>query len=79
MKAEIKSTVEYAVITLLVAGIFKLTGVYTPLSAWLILATNCVFNALAALAVWEIGRRMFSRANAVWAAWIWARGPRRFW
>lgn len=60
---------------LLVAGVFKMTGVYTPLSAWIILAVNCVFNALAALAVWEIGRRMFSRANAVYAAWIWALYP----
>ena len=60
---------------LLVAGVFKVTGIYTPLSAWILLAVSCVFNALAALAVWEIGRRVFSRANAVYAAWLWALYP----
>ena len=60
---------------LMIAGVFKLFGVYTPLSAWVILAINCIFNAATALAVWEIGIRCFSRANAVYAAWIWALYP----
>src|SRR5947209_7151117 len=57
---------------LILAGVFKIFGVYTPLSAWVILAINCVFSAATALAIWEIGLRCFSRANAVYAAWIWA-------
>jgi 4-amino-4-deoxy-L-arabinose transferase-like glycosyltransferase len=60
---------------LMMAAVFKLTGVYTVPSAWIILAINCVFNALAALAVWEIGRRMFTRTNAIYAAWLWALYP----
>lgn len=60
---------------LLIAGVFKLFGVYTPLAAWVVLAINCVFSAATALAVWEIGLRCFSRANAVYAAWIWALYP----
>jgi 4-amino-4-deoxy-L-arabinose transferase-like glycosyltransferase len=60
---------------LVIAAVFKLFGIYTPLSAWVILALNCLFSAATALAVWEIGIRCFSRANAVWAAWIWALYP----
>lgn len=60
---------------LMIAGIFKLFGVYTPLSAWVVLAINCLFSAATALAVWEIGMRCFSRTNAVYAAWIWALYP----
>jgi hypothetical protein len=60
---------------LLLAGIFRAFGVYTPLSAWVLLAVNSAFSAATALAVWEIGRRCFSRANAVWAGWLWALYP----
>jgi hypothetical protein len=59
----------------MIAGVFKLFGVYTPLSAWVILAIDCIFNAATSLAVWEIGRRCFGRANAIYAAWIWALYP----
>jgi 4-amino-4-deoxy-L-arabinose transferase-like glycosyltransferase len=60
---------------MLLAGIFKVFGVYTPLSAWVVLAINCIFSSATALAVWEIGRRCVSRTNALYAAWIWALYP----
>jgi 4-amino-4-deoxy-L-arabinose transferase-like glycosyltransferase len=63
------------VFPLLLGGIFRIFGVYTPLSAWVVLAINCAFSAATALAVWEIGRRCFSRSNAVWAGWLWALYP----
>jgi 4-amino-4-deoxy-L-arabinose transferase-like glycosyltransferase len=60
---------------LLMAGVFKLFGVYTLKSAWLLLAINCVFSAATAMAVWEIAARCFHRHVALWSAWIWALYP----
>jgi 4-amino-4-deoxy-L-arabinose transferase-like glycosyltransferase len=60
---------------LLLAGVFKLFGVYTALSAWVILTINSVFSALTAVAVYEIGDRTFGRKTALWSGWIWALYP----
>jgi 4-amino-4-deoxy-L-arabinose transferase-like glycosyltransferase len=59
----------------ILAGVFKLTGVYTALSAWIILAFDCVLNALMVFTTWEIGRRCFNRRVALWSAWIWCLYP----
>src|SRR5271170_8044533 len=61
--------------TLLIAAAFKLFGVYTPLSAWMLLAVNSVFSAATALAIYEIATRCFNRRVALWSAWIWALYP----
>ena len=61
---------------LIIAGVFKLTGIYTPLSAWLLLAIDCVFSALIVRNVWEIANRCFNPSVARWSAWIWALYPR---
>ena len=61
--------------TLLVAAAFKLFGVYTPLSAWVLLAVNSVFSAATVLAIYEIAARCFNRRVALWSAWIWALYP----
>jgi 4-amino-4-deoxy-L-arabinose transferase-like glycosyltransferase len=60
---------------LLIAGVFKLFGVYTALSAWVLLFLNCILSGLTAMAVWEIAFRCFSRRNAVWSGWLWALYP----
>ena len=60
---------------LLLAGVFKIFGVYTLRSAWVILAINCFFSALTTLTTYEIAARCFNRRVAVWAAWIWALYP----
>ena len=60
---------------LLVAGVFRLSGVYTPLSAWILLALNCIFSALTAMAVWEIGARCCGPGVALWSGWLWALYP----
>src|ERR1700676_2106079 len=39
---------------LLLAGIFKICGVYSAASAWVVLALNSFFSAITALAVYEI-------------------------
>ncbi len=61
--------------TLLIAAAFKLFGVYSPLSAWVLLAVNSVFSAATALAVYEIAARCFNRRVALWSGWIWALYP----
>lgn len=60
---------------LLIAGVFKAFGVYTNLSAWVLLFINCTLSALTAMAVWEIAYRCYTRANAVWSGWLWALYP----
>jgi hypothetical protein len=71
---------------LLIAGVFKLFGVYTALSAWVLLAINSVLNALMVLTTWEIAARCCRPGTgnahypdcykvARWAAWLWALYP----
>ncbi len=61
---------------LLIAGVFKLFGVYSAFSAWVLLAVNCVLNALMVRTTWEIAARCFSNESiARWSAWIWALYP----
>jgi 4-amino-4-deoxy-L-arabinose transferase-like glycosyltransferase len=59
----------------ILAGDFRLFGVYSALAAWMILAFDCVLNALMVRTTWEIASRCFNRNVAVWAAWIWALYP----
>lgn len=59
----------------ILAADFKLFGVYSALSAWMILAFDCVLNALMVGTVWEIAARCFNRQVAVWSAWVWALYP----
>jgi hypothetical protein len=61
--------------TLLLAGVFKLFGIYTNLSAWVILALNSLFQSITARLVFEIGVRTAGRRNGLWAGWIWALYP----
>jgi hypothetical protein len=61
--------------TLLLAGVFKVFGIYTPLSAWMIQTIDSLFQALTAPLVYEMGARVVGRRNGLWAAWIWALYP----
>jgi 4-amino-4-deoxy-L-arabinose transferase-like glycosyltransferase len=60
---------------LVLAAIFKVFGVYSRLSAWMILAFNCLCSALVAPAIWELGMRFNGRRNALCATWIWTLYP----
>jgi hypothetical protein len=60
---------------LLIAGVFKLFGIYTAVSAWVLLAINCVMNAWMVRTTYEIGLRCFNARVAWWAAWLWALYP----
>ena len=63
------------VYTYLVAGVFKLLGVYSPASALAILTLNNLFSAFTCVPVFLIARRVFGARAAVWAGWIWAFFP----
>ncbi len=60
---------------LILGGVFKLFGVFTPQSAWVILTIDSLFSALTARTTWEIAARCFDRKVALWSAWIWALYP----
>jgi 4-amino-4-deoxy-L-arabinose transferase-like glycosyltransferase len=60
---------------LILAGVFKIFGVYSALSAWVILAFNCVCSALTTWTTWGIASRCFNRRVAWWSAWVWALYP----
>jgi len=60
---------------LLMAAIFRVFGVYTHASAWVLLTIQSSFSAATAVATWEIAARCFNRRVALWSAWIWAFYP----
>jgi hypothetical protein len=65
---------------LILAGVFKIFGIYTMKSSWVILTINSVFSALAAPAVYEIALRCFKHDAkglkiALWSGWLWALYP----
>jgi hypothetical protein len=63
----------------LLAGIFKLFGVYSDASGLVILGLNCVFSSLTCLVIVWMGRRTLGEAAGLVAAWIWAFWPMAFW
>ena len=60
---------------LLLAAIFKLFGIFTPASAWVLFTLQSAFSAATALATYEIAARILNRRIALWSAWIWALYP----
>lgn len=60
---------------LMIAAVFKLAGVYTALSAWILLTLNSVFSAATAVFVYQIAARCYNGKVALWSAWIWALYP----
>jgi 4-amino-4-deoxy-L-arabinose transferase-like glycosyltransferase len=59
----------------ILAGVFRLFGVYSALSAWVILAFNSVFAALTCLTLYRIAERMYGIGVARATAWTWAVFP----
>jgi 4-amino-4-deoxy-L-arabinose transferase-like glycosyltransferase len=59
----------------LIAAIFKVTGIYTHPSAFILLAINSIFSALTCIPIFLIGKKCFSERVAVWSAWAWALFP----
>ena len=59
----------------LLAAIFRVFGVYSHVSGWVILAVNSIFSALTCLTTYRIAARLFGTRPARWAAWTWALFP----
>jgi 4-amino-4-deoxy-L-arabinose transferase-like glycosyltransferase len=59
----------------ILAGVFRIFGIYTALSAWVILAFNSIFGALTCVPLYRIGRRIYGEPVARATAWTWALFP----
>ena len=59
----------------ILAGVFKLFGVYTAASAFVILTFNSLFAALTCLTIYGIAQRIYGNSVALAAAWTWAAFP----
>jgi hypothetical protein len=63
----------------LLAAIFKLFGVYSMHSAFVMLTLNSLFSALTCLTIFFIGRETFGPKVAALAGWTWAFFPYGVW
>lgn len=59
----------------LCAGVFRLFGVFSPTSGFVMLFLNSVFAALTCLTIVQIGERTVGRRAGLWAGWLWAAAP----
>ena len=59
----------------IVAGIFKIWGIYTVKSHIAIQVLNCVFSALTIFPIYVIARRSFGAGVAIGASWLWVVLP----
>jgi len=59
----------------ILAGVFKLFGAYSHVSAWIILTFNSIFSALTCLPLYRIAGKIYGIAVARAAAWTWALFP----
>jgi len=58
-----------------VAGIFKIWGIYTETSRFIIATLNCLFAALTIIPIYAIAKRTFGEGVAIGASWIWVFLP----
>ncbi len=59
----------------LIGGVFRIFGVYSASSAFVLLSINSIFSALTCIPIFLIARKIFSEKVAVGAAWTWALLP----
>jgi len=59
----------------LVAGVFKIFGTYTKLSAVVLLSLNALMSALVCVTVFLSARISFGERAAKWSGWAWAFCP----
>ena len=57
------------------AGVFRLFGVYTYSSAWVLLAFNSLLASLTSIPIFLIARKTFGARVAAWSAYTWALNP----
>jgi 4-amino-4-deoxy-L-arabinose transferase-like glycosyltransferase len=59
----------------LIAGVFRLFGIYSHASSFVLLTLNGVWSALTCIPIFKIARRCFGEKIAVGSAWTWALFP----
>ena len=59
----------------LVGGVFKVFGVYTRASAWVLLSINSLFATLTCIPIFLIARVTFGENIARWSAYSWGLNP----
>jgi 4-amino-4-deoxy-L-arabinose transferase-like glycosyltransferase len=59
----------------LMAGVFKIFGIYSYASAWVLLTINSLFASLTTIPIFLIARRSFGEQVATWSARAWALNP----
>src|SRR5258708_9003050 len=59
----------------LMAGVFKIFGIYSHASAFVLLTINSLWSALTCIPIFLVARRSFGEAVAVASAWTWALFP----
>lgn len=59
----------------LLAGVFKLFGVFTTASAFVILSIDCLFSALTSVFVFLTAKKVFGATVGVLAGWVWVFWP----
>ncbi|MBO0912024.1 MAG: glycosyltransferase family 39 protein [Acidobacteria bacterium] len=60
---------------IVMAGVFRIFGVYTHASAFLMLAFNSVFASLTCWTLYRVGERVYNQSIGWGAAWTWAVFP----
>lgn len=59
----------------LVAGVFRVFGVYSKSAAIVLLSLNSLFSALTCIPIFLFAQESFDRGTALWASWAWALFP----
>ena len=59
----------------ILAGVFKLFGIYSQHSAWVIFTFNSIFSALTCLTLYRIAQKIYGVTAARATAWTWALFP----
>jgi len=59
----------------LIGGVFKIFGVYSRASAWVLLSINSLFSTLTCIPIFLIARRSFDESVATWSAYAWGLNP----
>jgi len=58
-----------------VALVFRVFGVFSYASGFVMVVFNSVFSALTCWTIYRIARRVFNETVAAWSGWIWALSP----
>ena len=59
----------------LIGGVFRVFGIYSRASAWVLLSINSLFATLTCLPIFFIARRTFDENIAKWSAYAWGLNP----